>query len=434
MKLYGEISKTEEQDDGTIKVWGYASTESVDSDGETVTAEAMKAALPDYMKFGAVREMHQAKAAGTAIEANVEDDGRTYFGALVVDSEAVKKVKAGVYKGFSIGGKVTSRDEMNKSVIKGIKLVEVSLVDRPANPEAVFTMYKSENVEDEEAPVSPNSTDASASDSAAADVAQKADATMEALTVPAIDALAEMLNKGEISPEKLLELAKADKEQPAEPVEKAEEKPDLKKYMGEEIYDAATAIEALMAIMYLLTNETYEPEQNAEQIAALKAVIENLKRFIASEIQEDNSVEMADKGGDLEKAGARNNKADKARIQTMHDTSVELGADCGAEKAEGTDDLAKMTGDLDLAKAEISKLTDELSKAQARVAELEAKPAAGAMLKALVVDKDGTAKVLEGADEPVSKVAPVVDAKGEVNEIATMIKAAHISGGVAARA
>ena len=25
MKLYAEISKTESQDDGTIKVWGYAS-------------------------------------------------------------------------------------------------------------------------------------------------------------------------------------------------------------------------------------------------------------------------------------------------------------------------------------------------------------------------------------------------------------------------
>ena len=84
MKLYGEISKTEAQDDGTIKVWGFASSTAVDSDGDTITAEAMKAALPDYMKFGAVREMHQAKAAGTAIEAEVQEDGRTYFGAHIV--------------------------------------------------------------------------------------------------------------------------------------------------------------------------------------------------------------------------------------------------------------------------------------------------------------------------------------------------------------
>jgi hypothetical protein len=43
----------------------------MDSDGEIITPEAMKAALPEYLKFGAVREMHGANAAGTAIEAEV---------------------------------------------------------------------------------------------------------------------------------------------------------------------------------------------------------------------------------------------------------------------------------------------------------------------------------------------------------------------------
>lgn len=133
MRLYAAIEKTEAQDDGTIKVWGYASTEATDSDGEIITAEAMKAAIPEYMRFGAVREMHDAKkAAGTAIEAEVHDDGRTWFGAHVVDPIAVKKVEASVYKGFSIGGKVTGRDKVNKNTITGLNLIEVSLVDRPA--------------------------------------------------------------------------------------------------------------------------------------------------------------------------------------------------------------------------------------------------------------------------------------------------------------
>ena len=143
-KLYAEIAKMEAQDDGTVKVWGYASSEAVDSDGEIIAAEAMKAAIPDYMKFGAVREMHGSNAAGTAIEINVEDDGRTFFGAHIVDPVAVTKVKTGVYKGFSIGGSVTARDELNKSQITGLKLTEISLVDRPANPDAVFTCYKAD--------------------------------------------------------------------------------------------------------------------------------------------------------------------------------------------------------------------------------------------------------------------------------------------------
>lgn len=149
-KLYAEIAKMEAQDDGTVKVWGYASSEAVDSDGEIIAAEAMKAAIPDYMKFGAVREMHGSNAAGTAIEINVEDDGRTFFGAHIVDPIAVTKVKTGVYKGFSIGGSVTARDELNKSQITGLKLTEISLVDRPANPDAVFTCYKADKPKDEE--------------------------------------------------------------------------------------------------------------------------------------------------------------------------------------------------------------------------------------------------------------------------------------------
>ena len=149
-KLYAEIAKMEAQDDGTVKVWGYASSEAVDSDGEIIAAEAMKAAIPDYMKFGAVREMHGSSAAGTAIEINVEDDGRTFFGAHIVDPVAVTKVKTGVYKGFSIGGSVTARDELNKSQITGLKLTEISLVDRPANPDAVFTCYKADKPKAEE--------------------------------------------------------------------------------------------------------------------------------------------------------------------------------------------------------------------------------------------------------------------------------------------
>ena len=39
------------------------------------------------------------------------------------------------------------RDTAQKHVITGVKLSEISLVDRPANPEAVFTMFKADGVE-----------------------------------------------------------------------------------------------------------------------------------------------------------------------------------------------------------------------------------------------------------------------------------------------
>ena len=174
-KLYAEIAKMEAQDDGTVKVWGYASSEAVDSDGEIIAAEAMKAAIPDYMKFGAVREMHGSNAAGTAIEINVEDDGRTFFGAHIVDPIAVTKVKTGVYKGFSIGGSVTARDELNKSQITGLKLTEISLVDRPANPDAVFTCYKADKPKDGEETADKDDEPAEQPDETPADDAEKVD-------------------------------------------------------------------------------------------------------------------------------------------------------------------------------------------------------------------------------------------------------------------
>ena len=150
-RLYGTIQKSDPQEDGTIIVTGIASTESVDSQGEVVTADAMKAAIPDYMRFGAVREMHDAKkAAGTALNIGVNDAGSTDFTAHVVDPIAIKKVQSGVYKGFSIAGKVLKRDESDENKITALALTEVSLVDRPANPDAVFTCYKADGADADE--------------------------------------------------------------------------------------------------------------------------------------------------------------------------------------------------------------------------------------------------------------------------------------------
>jgi len=142
IKLFGELQKAEKQSDGTLIVSGVASSEAVDSAGETIRAEAMKAAIPDYMAFGAVREMHQPIAAGVALRCEVAGDGRTHIEARIVDPVTIKKVESGVLKGFSIGGKVTDRDGLDKTVITGIRLTEISLVDRPCNPEALVSLCK----------------------------------------------------------------------------------------------------------------------------------------------------------------------------------------------------------------------------------------------------------------------------------------------------
>lgn len=148
MRLYGTIAKVEDQDDGSIKVYGVASAPSRDAHGEVVTTEAMAKAIDGYMRFPAVREMHDAtKAAGRALEMSIGDAGETNIVAHVVDPLAITKVKAQVYAGFSIGGRVTKRSGQDRTIIDELDLVEVSLVDRPSCPDAAISLWKADDAE-----------------------------------------------------------------------------------------------------------------------------------------------------------------------------------------------------------------------------------------------------------------------------------------------
>src|SRR5260370_9958565 len=134
MRLYGAIQKVEPQDDGTVRVYGIATSEAADEQGEIVRADAIRTAIPDYMRFPALREMHQLSAAGSTLEAEVGEDGTTRIVAHVVDPVAVAKVRNQVYRGFSIGGRVTHRGAANPKKIKRLVLNENSLGCRHANP------------------------------------------------------------------------------------------------------------------------------------------------------------------------------------------------------------------------------------------------------------------------------------------------------------
>jgi phage head maturation protease len=141
-QLYGQFTKIEQLADGTLYVEGIASSEAEDAAGEIIKASAMRDALPEYLKFPALREMHETWAAGRTVRAEVLGDGTTHIAAKVVDAEAVKKVKERVYNGFSIGGSVTKRNATDSTIIEGLTLTEISLVDRPANPDCVMQLVK----------------------------------------------------------------------------------------------------------------------------------------------------------------------------------------------------------------------------------------------------------------------------------------------------
>lgn len=139
------------KDSDKREVYGYASSERLDSQGEIVEKDAIVKALPGYLgdvdpmtgkfRFGNVREMHQPSAVGKAIKIKIDEKG-LFLGAKIVDKPAWEKVQEGVYAGYSIGGRVIKKIGNR---IKDIRLTEISLVDRPANPDAVFSMIKIDN-------------------------------------------------------------------------------------------------------------------------------------------------------------------------------------------------------------------------------------------------------------------------------------------------
>ena len=143
---YAAIIKADKQEDGSLMVYGKATDDSIDMDNQICDATWLDSAMPQWFKSGGnIREQHSNIAAGVAKEYEAKTDGH-YITAHVVDPVSVKKVEAGVLKGFSIGIKsprvVRDTKAANGRIIDG-QIIEVSLVDRPANPNAKLIMAKS---------------------------------------------------------------------------------------------------------------------------------------------------------------------------------------------------------------------------------------------------------------------------------------------------
>lgn len=383
-RIYTPFSKIDEQPDGTVVVIGIASTEALDSQGEVVKADAMVAALPDFFKYGTgnLREMHQPLAAGTVDKADITD-GVTTIEVTVVDPVAVKKVLAGVYKGFSIGGAVTARDKVNKTVITGMRLTEISLVDRPANPEAVFEAFKADGIESES-----ELNDSTTEETAALEIVEKSDAPV--VENADIDALAAMLDKGDVTPAQLIAIG---------------ENVALNKGM----YTISSMAELLNSIKWLAQDTAWEAEYEADAStipAQLRAWLnDGLKIF--GELVTEEVAELA---------------AEVAQDEPEAEVEV-------VELAEKTTDMVKFDGSTEtiikgLGLTADSALADVVNKMASRIVQLEAMPTVGkAFLNAVAITKSQDNGDILG--ESAKTIEPVKKADGNVDDVATMIKAIH---------
>jgi hypothetical protein len=130
-------------------VSGFASLDNLDKQYDIVTTEA---SMEAFAKFrGNIREMHQPSAVGKMIsfkeEKYFDPESKKFYKGVYVSTyiskgaqDAWEKVLDGTYTGFSIGGRMNKWDDaydekMDKQIriIKDYDLIELSLVDSPAN-------------------------------------------------------------------------------------------------------------------------------------------------------------------------------------------------------------------------------------------------------------------------------------------------------------
>ncbi len=142
-----DITKAERDEHGDLIVVGTAASNRLDIDRQIADPSWLKSALPAWARWGNVREQHSKIAAGIGLELEETDatTGTWHLKSAVIDEGTARKVEKGVLKGYSIGIKnptVVKDAQAPGGRITGGEIVEISLVDRPANPDCLVTVAK----------------------------------------------------------------------------------------------------------------------------------------------------------------------------------------------------------------------------------------------------------------------------------------------------
>lgn len=158
LSIFVPINKIDEEQ---RLVYGQVAAEVLDNSGEMFDYEGSK---PYFEKWsdnahvtsggkskGNLRVMHTSKVAGIVTDIGFNDDDRVIEACTkVIDDGEWAMVLAGGYTGFSMGGRYVSR----ATKADGVKTyiadpVEISLVDKPCIPTAVFSVVKADGLVEE---------------------------------------------------------------------------------------------------------------------------------------------------------------------------------------------------------------------------------------------------------------------------------------------
>ena len=357
------------------EIEGVATQEVTDVHGEIVDYESMKAVLADWP--GNIREMHQAKAVGKALEVICDDANK----AVVVRSRISKgapdtweKVLDGTLSMYSIGGKGVLKTQKNadgqdEKRIFMTKLIETSVVDNGACPTAKFDIVKM--VDGAATHVQPEEPAEESAETTVVEGSGRA---------AVIAKLAELIPTFDKAPQTAAAAGALKTQLEAVSIDTVEKRSYPATYTIERVLCAISCLEQILAEEWWKVRDVEASDEDASvdraQLQVLRNAIELVIAYLLSEFNaqfadmdaEASGIAMAalarraelvekaafdlpvtfhkvDGMGQLwfAKAGARHSKADTQMVQAMHDTAVGLGAiDCAAchkaatEKAAGT--------------------------------------------------------------------------------------------------
>ena len=144
-----------EDDDGSINIKGYASTNSKDRAGDIVDHDAwLKGGLENFKNNPVILFNHNYdRPIGRATGIGVSDKGLELNARISKSAGDIKElIKDGVLGAFSVGFRVKDADYMSETDgyrIKDAELFEVSVVTVPCNQAATFSIAKSfDNMEE----------------------------------------------------------------------------------------------------------------------------------------------------------------------------------------------------------------------------------------------------------------------------------------------
>lgn len=383
-------------------VSGFATLDNVDKQNDIVTTDAsMKA----FSKFrGNIREMHQPSAVGKMVsfkeDKYFDPETKKFYSGVYVSAYISKgaqntweKVIDGTYTGFSIGGRMNKWDDaydekadIQIRVIKDYDLVELSLVDNPANQFAsILSVEKVDGVE---------VIKGEAMDAELENVFWDADSglvmlsTEEEMASPTSGAA--MKNIG------FVEKSDSDKK-------------DLIKFL----VDSAKGIEAeITKEVSPMTDETTELVEKADE-AVLEETVEKSDE-VAPEADAAAESEVADETKADEEADVE--KADDAEAEVEVEKAEATEEIESIEKAdEVVEEAAEVSKSDDVAVDAVADIKDTITSAFSDLAET---------VKALHAEVDALKKSITGVSEEVSAAKQEIsEAKGQFDEFGKRVDA-----------